>query len=57
MIEPYIVHQISELRLIQDTVPIGIDTLELGCEVSEEFFMLAELEVKDALQEDVELEL
>ena len=57
LVEAYVVHQFSELGLVEHAIAVGVHALELSSEVGEELFVLSELEVKDALEEDVELEL
>ena len=57
LVEPKGDHEVSELVLVEDTIPVGVYALEHGDEVAQELFVLLELEVEDALEEDSELEL
>lgn len=49
-------HQSTELRLIHDPVIVRVDTSELLSEAAKEFFMLPELEIQHALQENIKFE-
>jgi hypothetical protein len=50
-------HQLSELRLVEHTISISVDLLEVLNEEAKELLVLAQLEVENTLKEHVELEL
>lgn len=49
-------HKVAEFVLSQDAIPVNVSSLKDLHEVSQELFMLLQLEVEDTLEEDSELE-